>query len=190
MLRMENKEDKKIRIIKAATRLFSSQGVRNTTVDQIAKKAGIGKGTVYYYYDDKTEILLDCYMQHIIRIREKAKNEHLSNADVVQRLQRLLQYISEESCHDPFVSTLFQEYKQARLPEISLCFKQSEEDAVRMVTHLLEEGINNGELENVPLPLTAFLLVRMMFSYNLDYRKSDKSDDEFLMLLRKMLLKN
>ncbi|NIL30834.1 TetR/AcrR family transcriptional regulator, partial [Bacillus thuringiensis] len=42
----------------------------------------------------------------------------------------------------------------------------------------------------VPLPLTAFMLVRMIFNYEQDYIKNDKSDTEFLQLLKHMLLKN
>ncbi|HDR6919641.1 TPA: TetR/AcrR family transcriptional regulator, partial [Bacillus thuringiensis] len=64
MIKLE-KENKKMKIIQSATILFSTRGVRNTTVDEIAKTAKVGKGTIYYYYTDKTEILCDCYMRHI-----------------------------------------------------------------------------------------------------------------------------
>ena len=63
MIKLEKKI--KMKIIQSATILFSTRGVRNTTVDEIAKTAKVGKGTIYYYYTDKTEILCDCYMRHI-----------------------------------------------------------------------------------------------------------------------------
>lgn len=189
VLRMEKKVNKKTKILRAATALFATGGVRKTTMDQIAKEASVGKGTIYYYYNDKTEILLDCYMHHIMQIRSNVLNSLVKKENTVLRLKQYLDYISEESRHDAFVSTLFEEYKQDRLPEISVCFQQSESDAVRMVIRLLEEGIAKGELQQVPLPLTAFLLVRMMFAYNLDYEKNNQSEADFLLVLRQWLMK-
>jgi AcrR family transcriptional regulator len=180
--------DKKTRIIKAATEMFSMRGVRSTTVDQIAKRAGIGKGTIYYYYTDKTEILLDCYMRHIASTRSEVIDQCKNEKDILFGLWKILHYISKEYHQDPFVSTLFQEYKEHRLPEIEMCIKQSEEWAIRMVTQLLEEGQKKGQLHDMPLPLTAFMLVRMFFVYESDFEKSPTSDHEFLHLLERMLL--
>ncbi|MED2922954.1 TetR/AcrR family transcriptional regulator, partial [Bacillus thuringiensis] len=47
MIKLE-KENKKMKIIQSATILFSTRGVRNTTVDEIAKTAKVGKVTIYY----------------------------------------------------------------------------------------------------------------------------------------------
>ncbi|MCD7034003.1 TetR/AcrR family transcriptional regulator [Metabacillus sp. GX 13764] len=181
--------DKKTRITAAATKLFSANGVRNTTIGEIAKTAGIGKGTIYYYYNDKTEILLDCYMKHIKVTRQRAFERSSEEKDLLFRIEKFLRYISEEARHDPFVATLVAEYREYRLAEIDLCFKHSEEDAVQILSAMVKSGIEQGSLSDVPLPLTAFLLVRMMLAYNLDYQKNEKSDEEFLSLLKNMLEK-
>ncbi|WP_026703062.1 TetR/AcrR family transcriptional regulator [Salibacterium aidingense] len=184
---MKKKGIKKSNILKAATELFSIKGVRNTTMDEIAKRAGIGKGTIYYYYNDKQEILRECYMNHIHKIRKNKLDGE--GEGVVSKLQKVLQFIREETHSDPFVSTLFQEYQQYRSPEIERCFKLSEENAVEVISLIIEEGRENGELARVPLPLTAFLLVRMMFAYNLDYQRTEQTEDEFLQILHNMLVK-
>ncbi|MCU4804586.1 MULTISPECIES: TetR/AcrR family transcriptional regulator [Bacillus] len=189
MIKLE-KENKKMKIIQSATILFSTRGVRNTTVDEIAKTAKVGKGTIYYYYTDKTEILCDCYIRHIQLKRSQLFNLYKEEKDVLLRIQKILHYISLEYHQDPFVSTLFQEYKEYHSPEITTCFKQSEEEAINMISNLLEKGYQQGALHKVPLPLTAFMLVRMIFNYEQDYIKDDKSDTEFLQLLKHMLLKN
>ncbi|RPJ03614.1 MAG: TetR/AcrR family transcriptional regulator, partial [Spirochaetaceae bacterium] len=38
------------------TRLFGQYGVQKTTVDEIAKAAGISKGSFYGFYDSKEEL--------------------------------------------------------------------------------------------------------------------------------------
>jgi AcrR family transcriptional regulator len=51
-----NKKEKKARILDAAVRVFSRQGLRNTKISEIADEADIGKGTIYEYFKSKDEI--------------------------------------------------------------------------------------------------------------------------------------
>jgi AcrR family transcriptional regulator len=45
------------RILDAAIKLFDEQGIRGTTVDEIAKEAGVTKRTVYYHFRSKDDLL-------------------------------------------------------------------------------------------------------------------------------------
>ncbi len=49
---------KRLRILEAATELFVSQGYRKTSVDEVARAAGVSKGTVYLYFKGKTDLLV------------------------------------------------------------------------------------------------------------------------------------
>ncbi len=49
---------KRARILAAATGLFVAQGYRKTNIDEIARAAGIAKGTVYLYFATKAEVLI------------------------------------------------------------------------------------------------------------------------------------
>lgn len=48
---------RRTQILEAARERFTNQGVSNTTVDDIARAAGVAKGTVYLYYKSKDEML-------------------------------------------------------------------------------------------------------------------------------------
>jgi TetR/AcrR family transcriptional repressor of nem operon len=43
-------------ILKAASRLVHVQGFNNTSVDDILKECGVGKGNFYYYFKSKDEL--------------------------------------------------------------------------------------------------------------------------------------
>jgi AcrR family transcriptional regulator len=49
---------RRTQILDAARRRFASHGLSGTTIDEIAREAGVAKGTVYLYYKSKDEILL------------------------------------------------------------------------------------------------------------------------------------
>ncbi|MCY1058815.1 TetR/AcrR family transcriptional regulator [Nannocystis sp. SCPEA4] len=52
------KGKKRLRIVEAAIALFVAHGYRKTSIDDIARAAGIAKGTVYLYFATKVEVLM------------------------------------------------------------------------------------------------------------------------------------
>lgn len=57
------KERKRLHIVQSASALFVSQGYRKTNVEQVAREAGVAKGTVYLYFKNKAEILLHAIVE-------------------------------------------------------------------------------------------------------------------------------
>lgn len=47
---------RRLHILRVATELFSQQGYRKTSMDQVAQRAGVAKGTVYTYYPTKVDL--------------------------------------------------------------------------------------------------------------------------------------
>lgn len=63
---------RRAQIIAAAVELFSQQGYYRTTIQDVAKKAGVSSGLIYQYVQDKEDVLLlsllsvlDAYKQEI-----------------------------------------------------------------------------------------------------------------------------
>jgi AcrR family transcriptional regulator len=72
-------EDLKEDILHSARKLFGQFGPKKTTVDEIAAEAGVGKGTVYYYFEDKQDIFLKVVQEEseeLIRRLKSAVNEY------------------------------------------------------------------------------------------------------------------
>lgn len=55
----EIKIEKREKILRTALGCFSKYGYHNTTIDEIAKKAGISKGLIYNYFESKEHLLND-----------------------------------------------------------------------------------------------------------------------------------
>lgn len=53
---IENKKIKETKLLNAAFELFTSKDIQNVTISEIAKKAGVAKGTFYLYFKDKDQI--------------------------------------------------------------------------------------------------------------------------------------
>lgn len=51
-------EDKKERVMRAAIEEFQARGFEGAKVEDIAQKAGVAKGSIYQYFDDKKDLFL------------------------------------------------------------------------------------------------------------------------------------
>lgn len=51
-------EDKKERILRSAIEEFQAHGFEKAKVGEIAQKAGVAKGSIYQYFDDKKELFI------------------------------------------------------------------------------------------------------------------------------------
>ena len=70
--RERNPVAKRARIAQAALELFKSQGFAETTIDQIAEAAGVGRRTIFEHFPTKEAILFD----HLV-VRREGALQHL-----------------------------------------------------------------------------------------------------------------
>lgn len=61
---------KKQQIIEAGTRMIVQKGIEKTSLADIAEEAGISKGSLYYYYASKNELIFDITDAHINQISD------------------------------------------------------------------------------------------------------------------------
>jgi AcrR family transcriptional regulator len=66
-----SREDVRERILDSTDRLLARYGYTKLTMDDLAREAGIGKGTIYLHFPAKEEVVLS----HIDRIVEAVKHE-------------------------------------------------------------------------------------------------------------------
>ena len=78
------------RILDAADRLLGRFGYRKMTVDDLAKEAGIGKGTVYLSFRSKEEIALACIDRMAARLRLRLQSIAAEAGPPADRLRRML----------------------------------------------------------------------------------------------------
>ena len=82
------KEEKRVEILKAALKVISVMGFEGAKMEDIAKEAGVGKGTIYEYFDSKntmfTEMLRHCteeFQEGLVKVLAEGENlvEKISN---------------------------------------------------------------------------------------------------------------
>lgn len=68
------KEARRVAIIDAALEEFTAQGFTATKLDDVAVRAGIGKGTIYLYFDSKESLFEEVVRRNLLGGREMVEN--------------------------------------------------------------------------------------------------------------------
>lgn len=62
-------DDKRRRILDAALKVFAQRGFHGTAVPDVAAAARVSTGTLYYYFDDKEQLVNETYRDAKLRLR-------------------------------------------------------------------------------------------------------------------------
>ena len=81
-------DDKRQRILEAARKRFRYYGVRKTTMQEIARDAGVAVGTLYLYFKDKDDLLVACTDEYVSRHRRQAEANLARDASAADKLRR------------------------------------------------------------------------------------------------------
>jgi len=134
--------DVRHRILAAAEERLWHYGFRKTTIDEIAADAGVGKGTVYLYFDSKEDIALAIMGQFktasIERLEAIARNSELSPDDKLTRMLTTPVLSAHDICGR---SPVAQEMILAVKPHMKSRLKPFMEQEIALLAEVIEQGI-------------------------------------------------
>ena len=83
------KEHRKEEILDAAQRVFFEKELATATMDEIAERAELSKGTLYLYYKSKEDMYLGVLMRGMEELHAKYERIGLSEISTVEKLEKL-----------------------------------------------------------------------------------------------------
>ena len=95
-MKLSKDETIKATIIEAATTAFQKWGLHKTTMEDIAKAAGKGKSTLYYYYTSKEKIFYTVMNQAIGRIIDISRFKMTEEKTASGKLKAYIVTLTEE----------------------------------------------------------------------------------------------
>ena len=136
-------EERREEILDAAEKLFAAKGFDNTSTGDILDAVGIARGTLYYHFKSKEEILdgvigriTNRLMQdarEIVRKKELPVLERLTKAIMSLNVESKIGYEIMEQVHRPQNALMHQKMQTTLLAGIN-----------PILTELVEEGIEQG----------------------------------------------
>ena len=149
----ERADQTRARILDAAVRQFSANGLAGARTEQIAEEAGVNKALLYYYFKSKE----DLYAAALESVFEEVRADGIAvleaNASAGERFaQSVLNHFDRSYSHPALQSLIQQEMVRLHQGEENRMARLAEQFFRPMwlkVQELLEEGIAAGELVRV-----------------------------------------
>src|SRR5690625_3470397 len=167
-------------IIDAATTLFRSFGYKATTMDQVAKLANVGKGTIYTFFKNKEELFNEIIMR-LLQDMEQTASQSIDPAlsfkdNVHQALYRMLEFRLDHK----LTIKLFQEDRDIGTPIVQEAMKKMEGVILEFIKNEVKMAIKKQEIKPCDPELTAFIFLKVYIALIFDWEKNrqplDKKD--------------
>ena len=162
-------EERPQQIIDAALAIFGERGLASARLDDIAKRAGLSKGTIYLYFPNKEELFREVVRHTIVAQIERAERE-LAAATTQSATETLEQFVRGywRFLRSPKFAALFRliHAELSSFPDL-VRFYASEvvERWRRLVTEILERGVESGEFRDIDPEVAARMLSPMLLMH-------------------------
>ena len=167
-------EAKERAILDAAAKVFATKPFHGVLIDEIASDAGIGKGTIYRYFETKDDLYFATTLHILDRLAEVLSEALAQERSAARRLERIarenLRFYWDRRFLFPFLET---DGIPGRREELL----QRREAILRFAQEAILTGIEQRELRGIDARIGAELFIGLVRSANLFRRPEDTLED-------------
>lgn len=168
-------EEKRRKILDVAVMEFANHGFENANINVIAKKAEVSVGSLYKYFDTKTDLFLTSINYGISTLDSIIDAVAASDDDAMAKLERLIRIAIEYSRKSSVLIKLYNEFTGESDPELAKKIASDMENTTAAAyKKAIIDGQASGEIRtDIDPGMAAFmidnLLMNIQFSYACDY---------------------
>ena len=142
----KDKNNKYHLILEAAVKVFARQGFFHSTVSQIAKEAGVADGTIYLYFKNKDDILVQFFSYKTKQVFEKFQEEVGRMDNAIGKLRKLICLHLEEFQRNRDMAIVYQveTHQNSRLAEAQI--KAMSKMYFDIISEIVEQGQAQGTI--------------------------------------------
>lgn len=163
--------DRKQLILEAAKKSFSLFGYKATTMDQVAKLANVGKGTIYKFFKSKEEILDEIVTSLIRDMKAEAENAIDPNSRFDENIHRVLIRLLEFRKSHQLTIKLFQEEREIGTKAVVDVIQRVEQAIIDYMKGIIQDAIDRGEIKECNPEITAFVMLKTYVALIFDWEQ-------------------
>ena len=161
-------------ILDAAHTLFTTKGFQPTTMEDILKVVGIAKGTLYYHFPSKEQILRALVLRIVGQVEQRAREVADSSAPAVDKLVTIMAAMRVEAAQTELVEQ-FHAPGNAEFHLLSITAMI--EHLTPVLADVVAQGVNEG-IFTTDRPHDAVELLLSASGILLDHEIMEPSPDE------------
>ena len=156
-------DNKKDQILAAASECFARFGYKKTTLEDIGKKIGLDKTSIYYYFKSKEEIFSTIVINEFQQFITKLQQDIANDMDCEQKIQfyfiERLRYATQKAMILPqIVESELEKLKQTMTTSGIDVYLRIEQEEKSFVANILQNCIKNGYIKDCSIEKTSKLI--------------------------------
>jgi len=178
-IREQKKKLTKKAILKAAVQLFGENGFENTSIEQLAKAAGVGKGTIYSYFTTKRDILYAFCEDELEYIHEQLASKTNPDAPILEQMITIFLAEFQYITRNPEFGRLFIQEMIFPNPAFLQDPHDKEKEYFEMIFPIIIRAQKRGEIrsELEPLYVCGHFFALFMLLLHGNYTKMISCED-------------
>ena len=132
------KPEQAAKMLEAAARLFGTQRFHEVRMEDVAARAGVGKGTIYRYFEDKDELYLAMLDRAAHQIGERIRASVDQAGTPIDKLVAFVAAVMDFFDEQPHVLDLIQ--RADALRGANTPWQKARDESSRLIRRLLEDG--------------------------------------------------
>ena len=147
--REEKKAEVRRRILEAAKEIFFRDGFMDANLDEIAELAGVAKGTLYRYFDNKAQIYLAVLSRKARRFEKKLQDALDPQVSPIEALVGVSRFYFQHYVENPDYFQIFWAIENQAVigelpPEVVREVTRLWEESLGVLAGIIERGIEEG----------------------------------------------
>jgi TetR/AcrR family transcriptional regulator, fatty acid metabolism regulator protein len=136
--------DKYERILEAAITVFAEQGFHQATISQIARKAGVADGTIYLYFKNKDDIMVNFFDQRTKRAFSRFREAVERAGDAGEKLMVLIRTHLQEFQLNRDMAVVYQAETHRNNRSCEAQIREMSKMYLDIVSEIVEQGQQEG----------------------------------------------
>ncbi|MER1989188.1 MAG: TetR/AcrR family transcriptional regulator [Solibacillus isronensis] len=162
--------DRRHEILIAATKSFTLFGYKATTIEQVAKIANVGKGTIYTFFKNKEELFQEVVFHLIGEMKRETDQLIDVNASFMQNAHTALMKMLQFRERHLLFAKLIDEERALGTPEVQQMLLKIESEIISYVSMRIRNGIAKDEVIDCNPEHVAFLLFKSYLAFIVDWQ--------------------
>lgn len=192
-LKEKQRKERELLILQVAAETFLEKGYHETSIDEIAARVGIAKGTVYLHFASKEDLIATVFIQDIQMVQEKLDDIFSTETQATHKLSMIIDLIYSNYIAK-WDKLLYMISHDANIRKIFTEHKELHELHARITSQLsavLDQGKREGEIDS-GLPTeaieVAFLCLLSPLNYEHMIRNAEISIEEAVNYSKRLLM--
>ncbi|WP_424769262.1 TetR/AcrR family transcriptional regulator [Paenibacillus sp. sgz302251] len=164
--------DRRQQIVDAATKSFALFGYKATTMDQVAKIANVGKGTIYTFFTNKEELFQEIMKRLIDEMKQVAERVYNSERSFFDNLNAVLEQLLDFREEHELALKLSHEIREIGTPMALEGMQEIEKAVVGYIRQKVQTAIDKGEIKPCDPEMTAFVMLKLYMALTVDWKKT------------------